>query len=138
MHELLTDSILGYINPENSSRAKAREALYTSILNAPTLSAASAIAGVTGYRVSWGRYEENPYHMEGWQVMDASRQRCMAISVYQTALVYAVALPRLRCPERRARCRRVVENCAQAIEHRAYSLSRTQREADAAEVRALI
>lgn len=139
MNELLLESRLAFINPETSSRAKAQADMLASILNAPTLAQAASVAGLSGHRVSWGRYEENPYHQEGWHTTGlASRHRLQAAGAYMTALAYVTALPRLRCPERRARVLRVVENCAVAIEMRAFLYPSAQRDADAAEVRALV
>lgn len=126
---------------ERERRTHERLALYDAILNAPTLAEGARIMQIdpATHKPRWTGYEGDPAFCEGWQVAAPWRVREMSIGVYLTALAYGRALPRLRCPERKARAIRAIRACADAVRRRAWvHLDQEVVDRDAAEIEALL
>jgi hypothetical protein len=141
MHPLLTFQPADLHCARYNPRAAAQEALRAEIVNAPTLASAAQIMQVDAsrYKPRWTGEDVDPARFEGWRVSgSAAYDRQMCVSAYLHALAYARPLPRLRCPERRARAVRTIRACAAAVRVRAWHLDREVAERDAAEIEALL
>jgi hypothetical protein len=138
MHPLLQYRHGDYFAPKYNPRYVAQKALYDAILAAPTLADAAQIAQIAPYPVRWTGEPHDATRVEGWKIGSAAHLRLQAARTYRAAQAYAAALPRLRCAKRRERALFVVEQCAHAVASQQIGVPVAQREADAAEIRALL